>query len=142
MAERLGRRRARMLPFLALAFIFQQATYFAGLATDGTRNVDYVRDGAWLVLTVVILLLLTTGGFWFRRKSVRALMDDEGTRANRIDAMRVGFLAAMIGGIGVYVLTYFDPLSAREAVHLLITAGLAGALLRFGYLERRAHRDG
>jgi hypothetical protein len=142
-ADRLSRRRARFLPVIALFFIAQQASYFAGVAAqDGTRTVDHVRVGAWLFLTAVILLLLTTGGFWFRRKSVRALMDDEVTRANRRDGMSTGFLAAMIGGICLYLLTYFDRLSGREAIHLLITLGIAGALLRFGYLERRAHRGG
>jgi hypothetical protein len=29
-----------------------------------------------------------------------------------------------------------------ETVHLVLSAGLGVALIRFGFLERRAHRDG
>ncbi|HEX9932680.1 MAG TPA: hypothetical protein VGB08_07540 [Allosphingosinicella sp.] len=140
-ADRLSRRRARALPILAMVFILQQASYFSSVI-EGARSVDHVRIGAWLILTLVILLVLTTGGFWFSRPAVRALVDDEVTRSNRHDAMRIGFIASVLGGLAVYVLTFFEPIGAREAVHLLITVGMAAALLRFGYLERRAHRSG
>jgi hypothetical protein len=36
----------------------------------------------------------------------------------------------------------FEPVSAREAIHVVMTVGIATALLRFGWLERRAHRLG
>jgi hypothetical protein len=141
-ADRLSRRRARGLPFLAILFILQQVSYFTGTVEDGVRTVDHVRIGAWLVLTVVLLLYLATGGSWLQRRSVRALMNDEGSSANREEGMRAGFLAAMVAGIVIYALTYFDAITGREAVHLIITVGIAAALLRFGFLERRAHRDG
>ena len=48
-ADRLSRRRARMLPVLAIVFLTQQAAYFAGPDT-GMRAVDQVKIGAWLVL--------------------------------------------------------------------------------------------
>jgi hypothetical protein len=35
-----------------------------------------------------------------------------------------------------------EPLGAREAVHIIVTAGMLTALLRFGFLERRALRHG
>jgi hypothetical protein len=141
-ADRLSRRRARGLPFLALVFILQQVSYFTGTVQDGARAVDQVRIGAWLVLTIVLLLYLATGGSWLQRRSVRALMNDEVSSANRQEGMRAGFLAAMIGGVVIYALTWFDQMTGRETVHLIITVGIAAALLRFGFLERRGHRDG
>ena len=141
-ADRVSRRRARGLPFLAILFILQQVSYFTGTVQDGARAVDHVRIGAWLVLTVVLLLYLATGGSWLQRRGVRALLNDEVSRANRHEGMRAGFLAAMIGGVLLSALTYFDTMTGREAVHLIITVGIAAALLRFGFLERRAHRDG
>ena len=36
--------------------------------------------------------------------------------------------------------TMFDPVTAREAIHVIVTLGLGAALIRFGMLERRAHR--
>jgi hypothetical protein len=140
-ADRLSRRRARLLPVLAVVFISQQAAYFAE-ADAGTRLVDHVKIGAWLLLSIVLLLALATGGFWLKPKRVRALMDDDVTRANRADAFRFGFLATMTGAIALYLLNVFEPISGREAIHLLVTIGIAATLLRFGALERRALKDG
>ncbi|HEY0027449.1 MAG TPA: hypothetical protein VGC35_06230 [Allosphingosinicella sp.] len=140
-ADTLGRRRARLLPLLACFFILQQVSYFSG-AEDSGRTVDHFKIGAWLVLTAALLMLLSTGGSWLQRRNVRALLNDEVSRSNRGDGMKAGFLAAMIGGIGIHILTFFEPVSGREAVHLIVTVGIAAALLRFGFLERRAHRDG
>lgn len=103
---------------------------------------DHVKIGAWLLLSVVLLLALATGGFWLKPKPVRALMDDEVTRANRADAFRLGFLVTMAGAIMLYLVNFLEPISAREAIHLLVTFGIASALLRFGFLERRALKDG
>ena len=140
-ADRLSRRRARVLPFLAILFLTQQVAYFAEPDT-GMRMVDHVKVGAWLLLSTVLVLVLATGGSWFRPKKVRALMDDEVTRANRAEAFRIGFLATMAGAIILYFVSQFEPMSGRLAIHMLTTIGIAAALLRFGFLERRAHKDG
>jgi hypothetical protein len=140
-ADRLTRRRARMLPLLAILFLTQQIAYFAE-ADARARMVDHVKVGAWLLLSVVLLLALATGGFWLKPRPVRALMEDEVTRANRAEAFRIGFLVTMIAGIALYFLDQFAPMSGREAVHILVTAGIATALIVFGALERRALKDG
>jgi hypothetical protein len=141
-ADRLTHRRARILPVLAIIFLTQQAAYFASVIEEGERTVDHVKVAAWLVMSVVMLLALTTGGFWFKPARIRALMDDEVTRANRTESLRTGFLVTMTGAIALYFVTLFEPVSGRESIHLLMTLGLAAALLRFGYLERRALKDG
>jgi uncharacterized membrane protein YjfL (UPF0719 family) len=56
--------------------------------------------------------------------------------------MRWGFLFAMAAGVAVYFLTMFEQVTAREAVHIIMSAGIAAALVRWGLLERRAHQDG
>jgi len=140
-ADRLTRKRARMLPFLALIFVTQQISYFVE-ADARVRMVDHVKVGAWLLLSVVLLCALATGGFWLKPRSVRALMDDEVTRANRAEAFRIGFLVTMIAGIGLYFLDQFAPMRGRETIHILVTIGIATALIVFGALERRALRDG
>ena len=139
-AERLGRRRARMLPFLAVIYISQQATFFA--TPDSGRTVDHVKISAWLVLSLILLLALATGGSWLQSKEVRALMNDEVTQANRSKAMTLGFLFAMASGMALYFLYQFEPFTAREAIHIILSLGLGAALVRFGMLERRAHRLG
>jgi hypothetical protein len=137
-AEKLNRRRARMLPVLALFVIVQQAAFYTSV--DRMRPVDMVRNGGWLLLVAVILAGLLTGGFWRRSREVRQLMNDEVTRANRDNALVWGFTAAIAAGIVLYAIESFTPdaASAREVIHVIVSAGLVTALLRFGFLERRA----
>jgi len=138
-AERLSRKRARMWPILGIIFLTQQAIYFA--QTDTERAVDVVRISAWLLLSVVLLLALATGGGWIYSREVRERANDDVTRANRDQAFRIGFFASMIGCIALFFLSLFEPMSGREAVHIVLTIGIAAALLRMGFRERRAQRD-
>lgn len=137
-AEHLSRRRARMLPVLAVIYFGQQGTYLIG--TVGTAHT--VRLAAWALLSVVLLLALVTKGFWFHSKQVRDLIDDENTRANRLDAIRIGYLFGMTAAIACYVIDHYEPIAAGEVAHVVLTLGIGAALVRFGVLERRAHRDG
>jgi len=141
-AEYLSKRRARMLPALAVIFLSQQATFFLQMAAPGPHSAERAKIGAWLALSVILLAALASKGFWLQPREVRDLIDDENTRANRNEAMRWGFLFAMGSAIAVYVLTMFDTVSGREAVHIIMTFGLAAALIRWGLLERRAYKDG
>ncbi len=141
-AEELSRRRVRALPVLAAIFLAQQAAYFSGGTGTGDRPVDHVKIAAWLVLSIVIVLALTTGGGWIYSRKVRRLANDEVTRAHRDQAFRVGFLATMAAGVALYFLSMFEPLGGREAVHLIMTVGIATTLIWFAMLERRALRDG
>lgn len=141
LAERLTRRRARLLPVLAVIFISGQAVYF-GDVVEPMRMVDATKISAWLVWALALLVLLATGGGLLRSKKVRALLNDEGTRDHRLRAIAFGFWAAMLACVLVYVLSAFEPVSAREAIHLVLTLGVGAALLRFGLLERRALQSG
>ena len=143
-ADRLMGKRARMMPALAMMFAAQQVIYFTGSRLDEgkLRLVNYVSIGGWMVLSIVLLFGLMTGGSLFRAKGVRALMNDENTRANRAQAFQLGFLFTMAGAILLYIVSLFEPVDGREAIHILMTIGIATALLRFGLLERRALKDG
>jgi hypothetical protein len=141
-ADYLSTRRARMLPALAIIFLSQQATFFSTVSSPAPHSAYGAKISAWLALSIILLFALSTKWFWFERKEVRDLLDDENTRANRNDGMRWGFLFSMAAAIAVYALTIFDTtVTARDAVHIVMTAGIAVALIRWGMLERRAHRD-
>ena len=136
-ADRLSRRRARMMLPFALIFITQQATFFSDTADDH-RLVSWVHTLGWLVLGAVILAALLHGGFWFKPKAVRALMEDEITRENRHRALSLGFVLAMVTAMGLFLIDRFEPLGAPTAIHLILTMGMGAALVRFSVLERRA----
>ena len=136
-AERLSRRRARMMPFLALILITQQGA-FAVAADSPRRSVDYMTLGAWLLLAGVVLAALVTGGFWLKPRPVRDLMDDDVTKANRASALALGFVLSMATAIVLYVVNFVEEVPAGIAIHVIVTCGLAAAMFRFGLLERRA----
>jgi hypothetical protein len=132
-----------MLPAMAVIFLSQQASFFSTVTSPGPHSAYAVKISAWLVLSIVLIAALSTKGFWLQPKEVRDLIDDENTRANRNEAMRWGFLFSMGAAIAVYALTMFETaITARDAIHIVMTMGIAAALIRWGILERRAHRDG
>ena len=139
-AERLSQKRSRMLFVLAVIFLSQQATYFSGRHDPSPAG--HVKIAAWLVLSVVLLLMLATGGAWFRSAQVRALLNDETTREHRRQGYVSGFWAACLTAIVIYAVDLFEPVSGRDTVHIILTIAIAAAMLTFGRLERRAHRDG
>jgi len=135
-ADRLSRRRARILPAVAAIFLAQQAAYFAE-PEAAVRLVDQVKIGAWLLLSIVLILTLATGGFWLKPRRVRALMDDDTARSNRTQAQALAFLVTMAAAILLYGINLFEPMSGQETIHLLVSVGIVTGLFRFVYLERR-----
>jgi hypothetical protein len=140
-ADFLSRRRARSLPLLAFLYLSQQTIYFRSTAAIHPRDVDHVWIGAWVLLSLLMLAALTTKGFWLQPRAVRDLIDDESTRANRFEGIRIGFIVAMLTAITLYFVDVYSPMTAREAIHIVMSLGLGAALIRFGMLERRGHRD-
>ena len=140
-AEHLSRRRARMLPFLAIIYLTQQFSFFAAAPADPERAVDHVKIGAWVVLSLVLLAALTTKGFWLHTREVRDMIDDEGTRANRVAALGWGFVMAILSAIALFLVSIFEPVSAREAIHVIVSLGIGAAIIKFAMLERHAYRD-
>lgn len=138
-AERLTRSRARVIPVLVVLFSTQQAAYFANSGANGVATgPDQLRLTAWLVMSAVLLLFLATGGGFFRPASVRALLNDETTKAHRAQATTAGFWVAMIFCFLLYCVSMYEPMDARTAVHIIMTLGIGTALLRFAVLEKRA----
>jgi hypothetical protein len=139
LADRVTRRRARMMPLLAVFFLAGQPFYFA----RNQIEIDTpVRTAIWLVWAGILLLALALAGGHFRGKAVRDLVEDEVTRANRLRAYAAGFWTAMATVFGIYGLSIFDNIQGRESLHLIMTFSVAVALITFGALEKRALRDG
>jgi hydrogenase/urease accessory protein HupE len=134
MAEQFGRGRAKALPWYALLLLIQQIGVLL--------FPDRLHEVLWAVVSAVCILALFHGGGWVFPHKARRLADDESTKAHRSDALRLGFVAVMTGSLLLYALAFSEPLSGRDAVRLIVSIGLTTAMLRLGYLERRAYRNG
>ncbi len=141
-AERVQRRRNRML-WVPILFFIWQGVYFSGFATPHTplRTVELVSLGSHLFLGVVLLVLLATGGGWRYSKAVRAMLDDEATRAHRAQAYAWGFWALALCILALYAASPFVRLELGEVAHILLSVAVAVPALRFLMLERRADRE-
>ena len=135
-AERLSRRRARIFPVLGIYFIAGQAVFFRSV--DEAPRVAQFKISAWLVWALVLLIAFAFAGGHFRGRTVRALVEDDVARANRTKGYEAGFWAAAVAAIALYVVNMFEPVSGRDAIHLILTALVGAAMIRFGVLERRA----
>ena len=136
LADRYSRKRALAMIAVGAMFVFQQVSFMGQGAAS--RTVDYVRIGGWAAMSGAILLVLLTGGAFLRKPAMRALMNDEVSRANRHSAIVRGFTVAMVLSIVLYLVSEFREVHARQAIHLIVTFGLASALIRFGKLERKS----
>jgi hypothetical protein len=85
-----------------------------------------------------LLFLLAVGGGLLRGQSVRALMNDESTIDNRRRAMVAGFWATVLSAFALYAITFYEPMSAREVIRLLLSAAVGASIIRFGILEQRS----
>jgi hypothetical protein len=139
-AHGLGRRRARLFAVQAILFLGWQVLFFTGPAVD-PRTVATVKVSAWFVWVLVLLLLLVTGGGLLRHRRLRGLLNDELTRQHRTQSYVTGFWVAVAACIGLYVVGMFEPVSGREAVHIVLSAAIAAALLSFALRERTATAD-
>jgi hypothetical protein len=138
-ADRFSRRRARLATASGTIFMISMGGSFHG---DPASRAGAVQLTAWIVWALLLLVFLAWGGGLFRSREVRALLNDESTRAHRSKAMVLGFWGAIGGALLVYAASFFEPMTAREGVRAVITISVAMTLLYFGSLERRALGDG
>jgi protein-S-isoprenylcysteine O-methyltransferase Ste14 len=141
-ADGLGRRRARVFAVQAILFLGWQALFFAGPAGDPMRTVSAAKLSAWFVWVLVLLLMLATGGGFLRHRGLRGLLNDELTRQNRTRAYVAGFWVAVAACIALYFVGMCEPVSGRDSIHLILSAGIGAALLTFALLERRTAGSG
>lgn len=134
-ADRISRRRALLAPFAGVAVLSVQQWLFFG---RDWNEVSPLQLGIWAALAALALLALMGGSRWLTPRSVRPFVDDESTRANRLQAIFGGFTAAMLTALLVFIVSPFEPLTAQRAAHIIISMGLGVSLLSFGIAELRA----
>ncbi|RDE04609.1 hypothetical protein [Sphingomonas aracearum] len=131
-AERVSRRRAAIFYLLAGVLVLS-------VLTAGEVGERPLRLLPWLCMVALGATNLWTVGV-VRSPRLKALLNDESTRAHRSAAMSAGFVAALASGACVTVVAALTPLSAVLAGKVVITASLAAALGCFATLELRASR--
>ena len=140
-ADRIARKRAAGAALATTIFLAIQIVA-RPVFRDDAYGAAGPRGYMWAInVAALLLLLLPAAGFvWGAR--VRALVNDEISRANSRTAAAAGFWVAMLTGLAVYALPAARGLSAREVSYLVVTLGTSAALLTFAGLEVRALRDG
>lgn len=136
-AERAGRRRARVVTASAVVFLSTLAA-----SQSGMSDVEHVQMLAWVAWGAMLLLILAGGGGWMQTRAVRALLNDDVTRDHRQRSLAVGFWFAMGTAALIFVVDRYKPFAAQEGARIILTFGIAAALLWFGKLERRAYAAG
>jgi len=140
LADRAAWGRARAATALALVF---GVTQWGSFRDEPPFNrPEMIHIVVWVIWAVALCLFLAFSGGLLRGRAVRAQLNDESTRDHRRRAMALGFWGAMGAALVVYVLSYFEPITVREGVRLVITIAIMLALLRFGTLEKKALKDG
>ncbi len=139
-AHRISRRRVLGITLATLAFLAVQLVARPVFRSDGYGASGW-RAYAWAFNAFgLLLLILPIGGAkWGAR--VRALVNDEISRANAHTAATWGFWLAMVIALGVYIVGPDHGMSTREAAYLVVTPTVGVVLLAFAWLESRALRD-
>ena len=140
LADQISRKRAIAVALAAAVFLVIQIVTRPVFNSE-PETAHLSRIIMWAVNAVALLLLLYTGGGLANKSEIRALVNDEVTRAHSKSAVGIGYWVAMIIAMGLYAFAGDNNLSAREAIYLIVTPSIGIALLTFSWLELRAHRD-
>ena len=90
-ADHLSRRRARCCRCSRCSILIQQTTYFRiDRKPASARRRLCVDRRLGRPVAADLLAGLATKGFWLQQREVRDLMDDESSRANRPEGLRLG----------------------------------------------------
>lgn len=139
--ERLQRRRTR-ITFVQVALFTAWQANFLALRAPPERAVEGVKLSAYIVWCAALMLFMATGGGLLLPRDVRRILNDESTLEHRRRATSLGFWTALLAALACYAVNLVWPLTALDVAHVVLSTGLASALLRFGALERRAQDDG
>ena len=135
--EHLTRRRARIVPFIVAMYLALQVELGSKIAQTGTLDLE--RGIAWLLLSAVLLSAVSGSGLeGLMNPAWRPFLNDELTASHRLNARAFGFLGCMFAALVLLIGMIWTTLSGLQVVHMVVTFGIASAMLRFVQLERRA----
>jgi hypothetical protein len=132
-AERMSRGRAAIMALAAAVLVLNIVIQYG--------NAEYAsagpRGGSWLLLIGLWTFILWNGGGLQPRGRIRALLNDELSLQNRSRALVLGFYAAVLLALGLYVAEWLTPVAAGDALKIVSAGAISAALLRYAWLEWR-----
>lgn len=138
-ADRKSRQRAMLFALAAVIFLFVEILTHP--AFDNAAYAHGWRAYAWAFNALLLLLCLGGGGGILNSTQIRALIQDDVAISNNRAACTLGFWVAMITGLVLYCLPAFQWFSGRQVCFVVVTLATTSAMLRFSWLEYRAHAD-
>ena len=92
-------------------------------------------------ITAAALFYLSPFVRWLLPKNLARLIDDERTQAHRGTSCTIGLVAAVVAAFATMAMTEGNTLlTASDAARMIMSVGVAAALLSFAALELRAAR--
>ena len=140
-ADRNSRARAYVMAAAGIAFLLIHVVFrsYVGMGPETAEHLT--RRVVWVVNVVILLLGLLTGGGLLNNRQIRALVNDEVSQTNYRTSAILGFWVAMVTALALYVFPSLERFTGPDAIYTVVTFSVAGAVLKFAYLEFRAHRD-
>jgi hypothetical protein len=141
-ADRMSRKRAILMTASTITFLGVQLIARPVFVRFGQVRTDSRLDW-WAINALILMALLVTrlqGGL-FNSREVRALINDDVSREHHRAGIVAGFWVAMATAMAIYFIPAFRDYPAKETVYLIVTTSVGFALLKFCFLELRAHRD-
>jgi hypothetical protein len=140
-ADRNSRKRAYVMAAAGLAFLVIYVVFrpYINLGPETAQHLT--RRLVWVVNVVMLLLCLLTGGGILTNREIRALVNDEVSQSNYRTSVILGFWVAMVTALALYVFPRVLSFMGDNAIYTVVTLSVAVAVLKFAYLEYRAHRD-
>lgn len=131
--DQVSSRRSGLMLVNGAAFAIWQATELGNVRELDSALLRGLGTGA------VILWICTTLALLAPSLSRNASsMEDELTRYNRLAALSWGYWVMMLGTAAALVLASRTSIPAIDLVRLMLIAGVAAPLIRFGLMERPA----
>ena len=141
-ADVMSRKRAVLLLAAGVVFLGVQLIIRPIHSGPAGESPQHLLNG-WAINAIALMLLLVIrlqGGL-LNRKEIRELINDDVPREHHREAVIDGFWVAMIGAMAIFFLPAFRSYTAQEGSYLIVTAAVGFSVLRFSYLEFRAHHD-
>ena len=140
-ADRNSRARAYVMAAAGIVFLLNHVIFRAYIGMGPETAEHLTRRVMWVVNVVVLLLALSTGGGLLNNRQIRALVNDEVSQSNYRTSVILGFWVAMVAALAVYVFPALQRFTGPDALYTVVTYSVSVAVLKFAYLEFRAHRD-